>query len=1048
MRTARRPNGTLERATLGTARSPGILVVVLGADPTLWQLFPANGLDQSLHAPVLVGLLVLTFFRETLGWGYAGLVVPGYLAAVMLAAPLTGGLIVAEAILGYLFAALVGHWMPRTEAWSSVFGRERFLLLIVTALIVRVSMEAYWLEWLLARYHLVHSRELYSIGLVLVPLLANSFWNQGLRIALPRVAIVTLLTYLFVDHVLLGYTNFTLSRFRIANESVSLSFLETPHAHVILLLGAVMAARDNVLYGWDYNGILVPALLAVAWYQPTKLVTTIVEAILVLVLARSVARLWPFSKILMVGSRRMLLTYIVGFVAKWALGLVAMRFTPGLQMVDYFGFGYLLPSLLAVKMWNTDQVGRVLMPTVQVSLTAFIVGNLASYALRFADPAPRRKDPVSVELQTSPALALMLADTAPSPRPEPMTLKRSGSYEEALLLAEAIARAKPPGRKLDVRVSNRLRVTSTPDGWWIVGPRAIDPNDDRVAPRFAMRPRSSSRPWMVVIETSRVGAPETVVGLKVAGLLGARLVLLRSRFTDQREYDDPFRLALVRAHGIAQSVVVTERPGPAALSVVGRVPGNLSVESLKNSLGIPISVAWRAADRDRDSWKDLPRLAVSRPDMERAASSVGHPPPPDLWLGSVARSFRARKRELTHIEAGAYRVPSIEELRLFGETLGASLSSTAFDAPSPWQRTLAAALGYRFAKFATTDSGPASGWALYEPTGPTRRGLPTWLLRRTRQATQDAVLVEVPAPRWEAGSIDSALSMADAFDARGLLVPGALPNVDARGRADPRKVAGRQSYYQRAHEAWLSAGGRVLAINGIAPQTEGTTGAIFTFQEPTDSPLGGPVWTRGLASLLIRMGLSVDSVDGSAEREPYSGEGDPTMAYARRFAPDRMAMLWLAAPVRSWYASLDTLDPTPARLERAARAVGGGSVAGHALELVRCGGAASRGACAGLDQYTRCDAAAVYGALEHYRDTRNPFELRAALEEAHRCRLDFATDEQTGRVWATLVSGHELWLVPLGPGQRPREEPLLVEPADLIEAVHLGLSTLRLRRAS
>jgi hypothetical protein len=1020
---------------------------VLGADlMPLWQLFPSNGLDQSLHAPVLVGLLVLTFFRETFGWGYAGLVVPGYLAAVMLAAPLTGALIIVEAILGYWFAALVGHWLPRTEAWSSLFGRERFLLLIVTALVVRVSMEAYWLDRLLAHYHLAHSRELYSIGLVLVPLLANSFWNQGLRIALPRVAILTLITYLFVDHVLLRYTNFTLSRFRIANESVSLSFLETPHAHVILLLGAVMAARDNVLYGWDYNGILVPALLAVAWYQPTKLITTVAEAVLVLVLARSVARLWPFSKILMVGSRRMLLTYIVGFVTKWGLGFAAMRFTPGLQLVDYFGFGYLLPSLLAVKMWNTDKIGRVLVPTVQVSLAAFLVGNLASYALRFVEPARTKKDPVVVELRASPALALMLADTAPSPRPEPMTLRRSGSYEEAAVLAEEIARVGPHSHKLQARVSSRLRVTRTPDGWWIVGPRAIDPNDDRVAPRFAMRPRSSSRPWMVVVQTSRTGAPETVVGLRVAELLGARLVLLRSRFADQREYDDPFRVALVRAFGIEQSVVVTERAGPAALSVVGRVPGDLSVESLKSALGLSISVAWRAADPDKGSWRDLPRLGLSRSGMEQAASSVAHPPAPEVWLGSVARSVRERKRELTHIEAGAYRVPSVEELRLFGETLGASLSSAPFDAPSPWQRALAATLGYRFAKIAATATGLAAGWALYEPAGPSRRGLPTWVVRRGRPATRDAILMEVPAPRWEAGGIDAALAMADAFDARGLLVPGALPNVDARGRADPRKVGGRQSFYQRAHEAWLSAGGQVVAINGIAPQTEGTTGAIVTFQEPTDSPLGGPAWTRGIVALLARMGLSVDSVDGSVEREPYSGEGDPTMAYARRFAPGRMALLWLAAPIRSWYASLDALDPTPARLERTARSVGVGSVASQALALVGCGHASGRGDCAGLDQRGRCDAAAVDGALERYRDTRNPFELLAALEQAHGCRLDFVTDERTGRLWATLVSPSELWLLPLGPGQRPREEPLLVEPADLTKAVYLGLSTLRMRR--
>ena len=49
----------------------------------LLQALPSNGLDRSLHAPVLVGLLFLAFFNETLGWTYAGLVVPGYLATVL-----------------------------------------------------------------------------------------------------------------------------------------------------------------------------------------------------------------------------------------------------------------------------------------------------------------------------------------------------------------------------------------------------------------------------------------------------------------------------------------------------------------------------------------------------------------------------------------------------------------------------------------------------------------------------------------------------------------------------------------------------------------------------------------------------------------------------------------------------------------------------------------------------------------------------------------------------------------------------------------------------
>ena len=139
------------------------------------HLFPENGLDRSLHAPVFIGLMFLVFFRETLGWGFAGLVVPGYLATVMIAAPVTGVLVVVEAVLTYIVALLLGRILPRTGAWFTFFGRERFLLLIASASLVRLAIEGSVLPAITARSHLIHSRELYSLGLVLVPLLANSF---------------------------------------------------------------------------------------------------------------------------------------------------------------------------------------------------------------------------------------------------------------------------------------------------------------------------------------------------------------------------------------------------------------------------------------------------------------------------------------------------------------------------------------------------------------------------------------------------------------------------------------------------------------------------------------------------------------------------------------------------------------------------------------------------------------------------------------------------------------------------------------------------------
>src|SRR5690606_8897014 len=150
-----------------------------------------------------------------------------------------------------------GRLIPQRGAWFSFFGRERFLLLILVSTLVRVVVEAALVPQLAAALHVKHSRELYSLGLVLVPLISNSYWNVGLARGVVRLSILTGLTYLAIVHVLLAHTHFTLSRFAVANESVSLAFLEAPHAQFILLSGAVLAAFANVRYGWDYNGILI-----------------------------------------------------------------------------------------------------------------------------------------------------------------------------------------------------------------------------------------------------------------------------------------------------------------------------------------------------------------------------------------------------------------------------------------------------------------------------------------------------------------------------------------------------------------------------------------------------------------------------------------------------------------------------------------------------------------------------------------------------------------------------------------------------------------------
>src|SRR3954462_15774992 len=106
------------------------------------RLFPAAGFDRSATTAVLLGVLISWFFTETFGWVFAGLVVPGYLAGVFVLEPRAGAIDVVEGLLTYGLARAIDELLPRAGLTFRSFGRERFFLIILTSIIVRLIMDA------------------------------------------------------------------------------------------------------------------------------------------------------------------------------------------------------------------------------------------------------------------------------------------------------------------------------------------------------------------------------------------------------------------------------------------------------------------------------------------------------------------------------------------------------------------------------------------------------------------------------------------------------------------------------------------------------------------------------------------------------------------------------------------------------------------------------------------------------------------------------------------------------------------------------------------
>jgi hypothetical protein len=955
------------------------------------HLFPTNGLDRSLHAPVVIGLVLVTFFTEAFGWTYAGLVVPGYLAATFAAAPVTACLVLFEAWLTHLGVLLIAQVIPRrTGAWSTAFGRERFFLYIVIAVIVRLGIEGSLVPWASARWPLSHSRELYSIGLVLVPLVANVFWSAGVIHTGPRLAVVTGITYLIVTRGLLAFTNFSLSRFEVANESVALHFLDTSKAYLLLLTGALLGARGNVRYGWDYNGILVPALLAVAWYEPTKLFGTVFEAVSIYLLARFLASVPPFSRAALVGSRRMLFVGVMGFMVKLAIGHALMRWAPQVQLTEYLGFGYILPSLLAIKMWNKSAVGIVLMPTLHVSLMAFVVGNGLGFALNWLTGASLAPPLAAAELGRvdSAAFELLQASTAPARRPgECVPGVDPGELSELLRRSFERRDVSP----LDVASASHgaLRVAADLRDWYVIEP---DPEHERSCQNWslAIAPRRDQAGGKLVLQVppSPNGASAVVSALALAEATHASIV--QSLAAGEVQTDAVTSRAFWQAAGYASLTLRVGTTREAHLRVRGTIPEGLDLAALERSLGQRIVVDWIGGA------EGALELALSQDQSEDLATRLLGSAALEHWQGPVRRELSARVDQLV---SPAFEPPRPSELRLLSTVVLPGLGSRS--EPSAWVRSVAARLGYQIAM---AGSAADRSWVLHELDSLPRHGRALWVVR---QSSSEPLAIEVPAPLWELGSLSLGLALFDAQQARFLLLAGARPDASPDGAADPRRAAGKHGTFQHLHEYMLSGGVSALAIHGVQTDVQLPTDVVVQLDHPVLSDEQAWSWLAPhVQALETEGGLSWAWYRAGAEHVNLGAQFDPAFAFAERFAPGHMARLWFTGRAREAAPRLPAAEGALLQLRR--EGAPELDVAERTFELLTCEGpGCTRAPRAG------CDLDEVVARLERWLVRRNPFDRVAALSQGQRCQIEADVDQRSGLPWAIVSDGAGARLVPL-----------------------------------
>src|SRR5262249_23608341 len=65
---------------------------------------------------------------------------------------------------------------------------------------------------------------------------------------------------------------------------------------------------------------------------------------------------------------------------------------------DLFGFGYILPSLIAAKMLQKEQIGQILYPTYQAAIVALVVGSAVGFGLDQIAPADAKPVPPPLDV--------------------------------------------------------------------------------------------------------------------------------------------------------------------------------------------------------------------------------------------------------------------------------------------------------------------------------------------------------------------------------------------------------------------------------------------------------------------------------------------------------------------------------------------------------------------------------------------------------------------------------------------------------------------------
>lgn len=921
-----------------------------------WVLpvFPEGSLASSVITTVWVGVWVVALFNLRFGWVFSGLVVPGYLVPLLIVKPFSAAVVVVEAAVTYLLVWLFSERLSSGRSWSSLFGRDRFMGLVLASIAVRLACDTWLLPelgaWANERFGIAFDwrNNLHSFGLIVVSLMANQFWKPGLVRGLGTALVTLGLTFLIVRYGLMEFTNFRISGIAYLYEGWAASILASPKAYIILVVTAFVASQMNLRYAWEFGGILIPALIALQWYQPLKVLTSFAEAFVIYGLGALALRAPMFADVTMEGSRKVLLFFNVSFVYKLALGWAVVLAGIDVKQSDLFGFGYLLATLMAIKMYDKSMLLRFTRSTLQISLVGAAAGTAAGFLLLFAPagftltaaepqaqataPVQRRDTGLATALaqESVDAYGRSVPGEAPAPAPDATQLAAFRRGVELVLGGEGAAEPERLGRAAGFLAAAGYRLEVLRGPWLLLA----EASPRRGWGTFAVDPRGASPLLLTLPDPLALpGLPTAAAliaenqGARAIALAGRSAALAGDRAAVPSAVPQPLYQAFVElASGLG--VLQVQAGSAPRLSVAGRLPRGLDAVGLAPALGADLAPEFGPAPEGNVEAAAAATAGFAVLRIDRSALRHFLARGTEVAVTEEARGLGALLLErlsepgaIAEAGSNAFVPPTLGQLRYLDAEVLAPLLREALPALpragaaalAPAQRA-AAALGYAVSLVQT---GGGTHALLAEAPG----GAATprrWGTYAFRAGSGGHYAVQVPRPLAESNTLEFGLALFDRIEAAALFVAGANPLANADRSADPLYPHAPPGMFNLVSQALMREAGEepLMAVQAraLGVPREGTLPPEDALLALDRMPLPGGAadpLAAGLRAALGRLGLSVRVVDGSAATAGYGiGWSAPALYLAQAGTGKGVAALWLSPLARLAYA-----QGTEAKLE-------------------------------------------------------------------------------------------------------------------------------------